>query len=101
MKKRTSKIAKLEKERTSILTDNLECCILCGKPKDHLHEVYYGKNRIMSMKYKCVVPLCFNCHYLVHNNHNVDIKLKTKMQDFFEKEYPNLNFLEIFGKNYK
>ena len=101
MKSKSSKILKLEKNRKSILTNNLDVCIFCGMPKDHLHEVYFGKNMQLSMDYGCVVPLCFNHHHLVHNNHTLDNKLKQKMQESFEKTYPTLDFIAIFGRNYK
>lgn len=98
-----NKIARLEKMRFSILTNDLSRCYLCGKPKDHLHEVFFGKNRINSMKWGCVVPLCFECHqgkFGVHNNHDADIKLKQKCQFKFIKTYPTIDFLSIFHKNY-
>ena len=95
----SNKIKELERKRFSILTDNLEICYLCGRRKNHLHEIFFGKNRINSMKYGCVVPLCSVCHYKVHHNIKVDTKLKEKCQKKFEEIY-NDNFLEIFRKNY-
>ena len=43
LKSRTNKQAKKEKERFSILTNDLEHCILCGQKKDNLHEVFGGE----------------------------------------------------------
>ena len=98
-----SKIRRLEQMRFSILTKDLSKCFLCGKPKDHLHEVYFGKNRINSMKWGCVVPLCYSCHQGnngVHQNSLIDTKLKQICQKKFIETYPDINFLEIFHKNY-
>lgn len=98
-----NKIKQLEKMRFSILTKDLTKCYLCGKPKDHLHEIYFGKNRINSMKWGCVVPLCYSCHqgkFGVHHNEELNIKLKQECQKKFIQEYPEIDFLEIFHKNY-
>ena len=95
-----NKIKRLEKMRYSILTDDLSRCYLCGLPKQDLHEIYFGKNRVNSMKWGCVVPLCRNCHNKVHNTHEVDIMLKQKCQLRFEQIYHDVDFLDIFMKNY-
>lgn len=94
-----NKIRKLEKNRYSILTDDLTKCFICGMPKNHLHEVFYGKNRVNSMKYGCVVPLCFKCHENVHHNPTLDNKLKKICQKEFQKVYTE-SFVSIFYKNY-
>lgn len=101
IKKRSYSLVRAEKERFSIIALDLDNCVICGKKKGNLHEVYFGKNRQLSMKYGCVIPLCYACHIMIHNNHNLDLIWKIKMQYAFEKEYPDLDFLEIFGKNYK
>lgn len=98
-----SKITRLERMRFSILTKDLDHCYLCGKNKNSLHEVFFGKNRVNSMIYGCVAPLCYECHQGskgVHNNHEVDIKLKQLCQHKFIEVYPDLDFLSIFHKNY-
>ena len=98
-----SKIARLEQMRYSILTDDLSKCFLCGKPKEQLHEIYFGKNRVNSMKWGCVAPLCRECHQGnngVHHNHEVDIMLKQICQKKFNEVYPDINFIDIFFKNY-
>lgn len=98
-----SKIKQLEKMRFSILTNDLTKCYLCGKSKNHLHEVFYGKNRVNSMKWGCVAPLCYECHQGnngVHNNHEIDITLKKICQKKFIETYPDVDFLSIFHKNY-
>ena len=90
----------LEKNRFSILTDDLSKCYICGKPKDHLHEIFFGKNRVNSMQYGCVAPLCYKCHNLIHKNNELNIMLKKECQQKFEEIYPDKDFLNIFHKYY-
>ena len=93
---------KLERKRFSILTNDLTRCYVCGRPKHHLHEIYFGKNRNNSMKYGCVVPLCYEHHEGntgVHHNIDLDNLLKKKCQKAFEKTY-SIPFISIFYKNY-
>lgn len=93
-------IAKLEKNRFSILTNDLTRCIVCGKKKDHLHEVYPGRNRSNSMKYGCVIPLCEEHHREIHENRTLTKHYQVLTQQRFIKVYPCLDFIEIFRKNY-
>ena len=98
-----NKIKRLESMRYSILTHDLNKCILCGKPRQELHEIYFGKNRVNSMKWGCVAPLCHECHQGnngVHKNHEVDIMLKQMCQKKFIETYPDISFISIFYKNY-
>jgi hypothetical protein len=98
-----SKITRLERMRFSILTNDLTTCYLCHKPKNNLHEVFYGRNRVNSMKWGCVAPLCYECHQGskgVHNNHEVDIMLKQICQRKFMEVYPDVDFISIFHKSY-
>ena len=109
MNKKSKKLKQLEDNRTSILTNDMSYCYLCqNKLKKHevnKHEVFYGSgNRIQSMKYGLIVPLCDNCHTIdnlsVHNNYFTDIKLKQQAQAIFEREYSHEEFMQIFKKNY-
>ena len=98
-----SKITRLERNRYSILTNDLNHCYVCGKLKNAMHEIYYGRNRINSMKYGCCVPLCLEHHTGhsgVHNNIDLDNKLKQECQKKFIEVYPDINFFSIFYKNY-
>ena len=102
--KRNSKITKLERNRTSIFTDDLEHCIICGNKKDNLHEILYGRNRLNSMKYGFVIPLCFDHHVGnrgIHYNRKLDLFYKKKCQECFENNIGDrLEFIRIFGKSY-
>lgn len=102
MKKKSYKLAQLEKNRFSIVTDNLDECYICHRPKDHLHEVFGGNNRINSMKYGCVIPLCECCHSKLHKHGKLDEELKKKLEKAFLQIY-NCDveyFRSIFYINY-
>ena len=106
MKKKSNKLAKLERNRFSIITKDLEHCYLCTKQgiknisKDDLHELIEGKNRQVSMKYGLVIPICRKCHEIVTNDKTLQDKLHKVAQKEFKKHYKSENFVQIFGKNY-
>lgn len=107
IKQRTSKQAKAEAKRFSILTDDLKHCIICGKAPVNKHEIFYGSNRHNSIKYGLVIPLCTSEHHVgnakgIHADKKLDLEWKQKGQQVFMKHY-NKNvdeFISIFGKNY-
>lgn len=94
-------------KRYSIIHD-MTCCYRCGATHNlHKHEIFFGtSNRQLSIKYGLVVALCGYDHNQsnvgVHgkNGREFDLYLKKVGQEAFEREYPDLNFREIFGKNY-
>ena len=101
MKQKTSKLRKLENNRTSIMTDNLKKCMLCERNAVNKHEIFFGRNRKNSMKYGLVMPLCYRCHIEIHRNSIQQAIWHVKGQEKFEEIYPDLDFLKIFGRNYK
>lgn len=100
LKAKANSLAKLEKSRFSLFTKNMDICFLCGRKKDHLHEVIFGKNRKNSMTYGLVLPLCSKCHKLIHSDSCLQLEYKRKGQLLFSKAYPDLVFENIFHKNY-
>lgn len=101
LKSRTYKQAKLERNRKSLFTDDLDHCIICKRKREYLHEVFPGKNRTNSMKYNLVLPLCSMHHQLIHSDNDLMTYYKKKGQALFENAYPDLDFIEIFKRNYK
>lgn len=86
-------------------------CFLCGKngwsDKLDRHHIFNKHNRNKSEKYGLVVYLCHNeCHIFgknaVHNNRDVDLKLKQYGQQkaMEEQGWSKEDFIKIFGKNY-
>lgn len=100
IKKKSNKLAKLEKNRFSILTNDLEHCYICKAKKQDMHELIGGKNRQVSMQYGLVIPLCRKCHNLIENNETLKQKWHKVAQKEFKKHYKSENFMQIFRKNY-
>lgn len=105
-KNKSKKLNKLERNRTSILTNDMKHCFLCNRILEHInrHEIFFGRNRLKSMEYGLVVYLCDDCHTIsdlsVHNNYFTDLKLKQLGQSAFEEKHSHEEFMRIFGKNY-
>ena len=102
LKKRTSKQTKLEQNRFSILTNDLDHCVICGAKKDHFHEVFFGRNRLNSIKWGCVIPLCSAHHVEMHKNKEWQeywhIIAQKKFMEYYHKSIDE--FTEIFKINY-
>lgn len=101
MRKKSKKLAKIEKNRYSILTDDLEHCFTCELErkktiKADLHEVFSGRNRRKSMEYGLVVPLCRECHEKATNDINFYKKLQEIAKEEFIYRYGKEKFLEEF-----
>lgn len=101
IKNKSKGLAKLERNRTSLFTDNKNKCMFCPSAY-HLtwHEIYPGRNRKNSMKYKLCLRMCLRCH----DKYQEDVKFndfwRKKGQVIFNKTYPGLNFEDIFRINY-
>ena len=79
--------------------------MVCGRPNAECHHVIYGNsNRKWSDKYGLVVGLCAEHHrgsdISPHFNRDFNLQLKQYAQERFQEEYPDLDFVSIFGKNY-
>ena len=98
---KSKKIAKLERNRKSVFTNDLEHCYLCGKKKEELHEIFAGRNRLNSMKYDLVLPLCHECHSLNQNNPFFNDYWHKQGQEYFECNIGTREeFIKIFKRNY-
>lgn len=89
---------------TSIITNNLEVCYLCGRRAVDIHHIFGAANRKWSEKYHLVIGLCRECHNFIHSGGDgAKCRKKVQMmaQSRFEETYKDLNFREIFGRNYK
>lgn len=104
IKKQTYKHQKADKNRFSIITNDLEHCIVCGKNKNALHEVFYGSYRLVSIRYGMVIPLCLKHHtmslYSIHNNRQLDLYYKKLAQLIFIKRYSYDLFIKEFKIDY-
>ena len=101
--------------RKSILQDTgKDVCFLCvllhgderQKSVLHTHHVFGGTaNRKLSERYGLTVKLCPEHHTegkeAAHRNQEIAALLHRIGQEAFEKRFPDLDFIEIFGRNYK
>ena len=88
-----------------IITDDMEHCFLCGTTQMlEMHHIMNGANRKWSTKFGLIVPLCHWCHneppFGVHHYQQADNDLKALAQQRFQEEFPDLDWMRIFGKNY-
>ena len=94
----------MPKYKESIVDKGRKCCYLCGGTRNlEIHHIFSGSNRKLSTRYGLVVTLCANCHRGingVHNNYEKMEELRKIGQKAFQKEYPSLDFLKIFHRNY-
>lgn len=101
MKNKSNKLAKMERKRKSVFTDDLEHCYLCGKDKEELHEIFAGRNRLNSIKYNLVLPLCHECHSLNQDNPFFNDYWHRIGQEYFECNIGTKDeFIATFRKNY-
>lgn len=101
MHNKSKKLTKLEKNRKSVFTEDLEHCYLCGKKKNDLHEVYGGRNRINSIKYNFILPLCRECHSINQNNAIFNDYWHKQGQLYWEENIGSREeFIKAFRRNY-
>lgn len=91
----------------SIIQSSRECFFTGSCRNLDKHHIFFGNpGRKLSEKYGLWVWLEHERHIEMspyqtpHNNKDVDNALKKIGQMAFEMEYPELSFMEIFGKNY-
>ena len=96
IKKKSSKLAKLERQRDKGIKKE-GICELCGKYSKRLdpHEIYGGSNRQRSIKHKFVKLICRECH----QNNELLKQLKIDTQKEFEKTHTREEFIKITGKS--
>lgn len=99
IKQKSNKLAKLERNRFSIITYNLDICYICQKHrKDHLDEVFGGRNRQTSMKYGLVIPICFKCHRKLTDNPLLKKDIQEEAKQKFIQKYSEEKFIKEFGR---
>lgn len=104
---------KRKKHRKSIMhPKGSGYCYLCAtlhndytyKPTQEHHVMFGSGQRELSEEYGLTVQLCLDHHKegpeAAHNNQAIRELLCRDAQEAFVMEYPNLNWMEIFKKNY-
>ena len=100
MKKKSNKLAKLEKNRFSLFHDGKRCMICNSSYQLTWHELFEGSNRQNSMRYGLCIRLCFSCHCRLQEDKAFKEYWQKKGQTKFNEVYPNLDFISIFHRNY-
>lgn len=97
IKKKSKKLAKLERQRDKNLVKE-GICEFCGNYSRHLdpHEVYGGSNRKRSIQHKFVKLICRKCH----DNENVIKQLRIDTQKEYMKTHTEEEFIKLIGKSY-
>ena len=97
IKKKSSKLAKLERQRDKDIVKSGKCdyCHIVKKRLDP-HEVYGGSNRQISIKNGFVKMLCRECH----SNEKIINQLRIDVQKEYEKNHTREDFIKIIGKSY-
>lgn len=97
LRKKSRKMAKMERNRESIITDNMDRCFICGGKKCDTHEIFGGCNRQKSIEHKLVIPIC----RLEHSNiKNYEEWLHRLGQKKFEETHSRAEFIKEFGKSF-
>ena len=61
-----AKKVKKDAYQKSILTDDLEHCILCGRDPVQFHHIFGGPDRDKATNDDMIIPLCWDCHRKLH-----------------------------------
>ena len=97
LKKKSSKLAKLERQRDKdIVKEGI--CEFCGKYAKRLdpHEIFGGSNRKRSIEHKFVKLLCRRCH----DNEDIKKQLRIDAQKEYMKTHTEEEFIKLIGKSY-
>ena len=91
--------------RKSILTDDLEHSYLSGIPTNVIHHIFFGNGRRkISEREGFIVPLTPQEHNMsdtaVHFNKDLDLWLKRKCQEEYEKTHTREQFIKLIGRSY-
>ena len=102
IRSKSKKLAKIEKNRFSVFSDNANKCFLCGSIYNLTwHEIYAGRNRQNSMKYGLCLRLCLNCHEERQEDINFNEFWHKKGQSLWETEIGSREeFIKVFRRNY-
>lgn len=88
------------------IINNGQYCYVCGKPKNHTHHCIFGSKRALADKDGLTVPLCAECHNLIHTSSDpfyegIQLDLKRIAQrKWEEKNGTREDFIKRYGRNY-
>lgn len=102
MKIKSNKLAKLERNRFSVFTENLAECIVCKSTYQLTwHEIFAGRNRKNSMEDGFCLRMCLKCHEEKQENTDFNDFWHRQAQLYFENNIGSRNdFLARYRRNY-
>ncbi len=100
MRKASKALCKQQKNRFSIIYQEMTKCCVCGLKWVEINEVFEGRNRSNSMKYGMCCPLCKKHHDQFHNDIEFNHYFKRLFQSKFEENHTREEFIKIFKRNY-
>ena len=102
LRKKSNKLANLEKKRYSVFSNDTKKCYLCDSTyKLTWHEIYAGKNRPNSMKYGLCLRMCLNCHSREQENSQFNDYWHKRGQLYWEEFIGSReDFIRVFRRNY-
>jgi len=104
IKKKSSKLAKLERSRYSVFTDDLNTCCYANKMcfgSITKHELFSGRNRKCSMAYGFVIPLCEYHHSTLQEDKDFNQYWHDRCREYWLEYYGTIDeFIKAFSKSY-
>ena len=91
--------------RNSVLVEDQEHCVICGREYVNRHHVFEGTaNRKTSDKYGFWLPLCHKHHNgsndAINFNKKLDLKWKRRAQRIYELTHTRQEFINEFIRSY-
>lgn len=88
-------------EGKSSVVKRMGYCIRCQRPMMQIHHVFGGPRRKLADEDGFVIPLCDECHRMIHESKNFSDAWKTVCQKHFETYMgTHEEWMERYGKNY-
>ena len=88
-------------EGKSCMVKRMDYCIRCQRPMQQIHHVFGGPRRKIADEDGFVIPLCAECHRLIHANRDFSDAWKTACQEHFELHMgDHEDWMARYGKNY-
>lgn len=95
-------------KRFSVITNDMDHCIECGRTNIEKHEVFFGTaNRKLSIEDGLVIPLCKTLHHNgnligIHKDKELNEKWRKIAQQTWQEYYNKTeeDFRARYGQNY-
>lgn len=102
MRLKSKKLAKLERNRFSVFTDNKDKCMFCPSTANLTwHEIFAGRNRKNSMEDGFCLRMCLYCHEEKQENVEFNEFWHKKAQMYYEEFIGSREqFLSRYRRNY-